>query len=107
MVQECKSTLNGMPRILRPGFDGTQEDVATLQPWGRAWSQWTSASFLAGYLEKAPPRIAPNNDGDLQLLLEFFLLEKCVYEIGYELDNRPEWVEIPLRGLLALLPEPT
>jgi maltose alpha-D-glucosyltransferase/alpha-amylase len=83
------------------------EDVAMLQPWGRAWSHWTSALFLAGYLEKAPPRIVPNNDSDLQLLLEFFLLEKCVYEIGYELDNRPEWVEIPLRGLLALLPDPT
>jgi maltose alpha-D-glucosyltransferase/alpha-amylase len=45
----------------------------------------------------------PRNDTDLSLLLDFFLLEKCVYEIGYELNNRPEWVEIPMRGLLELL----
>jgi len=78
------------------------EDIAMLAPWGRAWSQWTSAAFLDGYLAKAPQRVVPRNAGDLELLLDFFLLEKCIYEVGYELDNRPEWVEIPLRGLLAL-----
>jgi len=82
------------------------EDIAVLQPWGRAWSMWTSAAFLDGYLAKAAERTVPRNAGDLQLLLDFFLLEKCVYEVGYELDNRPDWVEIPLRGLLALVPEP-
>ncbi|CAN5471299.1 hypothetical protein BH11MYX1_BH11MYX1_02610 [soil metagenome] len=82
------------------------EDVALLQPWARAWSEWTSAAFVAGYLEKAAgTAIVPKQATDLQLLLEFFLIEKCVYEIGYELDNRPDWVEIPLRGLLSLLPE--
>ena len=45
----------------------------------------------------------PKSDADLQLLLEFFLLEKCVYEIGYELNNRPDWVDIPLSALLELL----
>jgi maltose alpha-D-glucosyltransferase/alpha-amylase len=82
------------------------EDLAMLQPWARAWSQWTAAAFLEGYLAKPPPRSIPRNEADLQLLLDFFLLEKCVYEVGYELDNRPDWVEIPLRGLLALIPEP-
>ncbi|HET9988604.1 MAG TPA: putative maltokinase, partial [Kofleriaceae bacterium] len=82
------------------------EDIALLRPWSRAWAQWNSAAFLAGYLDKVPPRLVPRNEPDLQLLLDFFLIEKCVYEIGYELDNRPAWVEIPLRGLLSLLPEP-
>jgi len=82
------------------------EDVAMLERWARAWSEWASAAFVAGYLEKAAgTRIVPKKDSDLSLLLEFFLVEKCVYEIGYELNNRPEWVEIPLRGLLSLLPE--
>ncbi|MEO8554646.1 MAG: putative maltokinase, partial [Kofleriaceae bacterium] len=83
------------------------EDRAILAPWSRAWSEWMSAAFLAGYLEVAQgSRVIPSKEADLQLLLDFFLLEKCVYEIGYELDNRPDWVEIPLRGLLALLPGP-
>ena len=79
-------------------------DAAQLEIWGRAWSAWTSAAFLAGYLEVAQgSRLVPKSEADLELLLEFFLIEKCVYEIGYELNNRPDWVEIPMRALLELL----
>jgi maltose alpha-D-glucosyltransferase/alpha-amylase len=81
------------------------EDQPLLAVWARAWSAWTSAIFLAGYLDVARgTRLVPPNDADLELLIEFFLLEKCVYEVGYELNNRPDWLEIPMRGLLELLP---
>jgi maltose alpha-D-glucosyltransferase/alpha-amylase len=81
------------------------EDVHRLEVWARAWSDWVSASFLGGFLDRARgTRLVPPTEGDLRLILEFFLLEKCVYEIGYELNNRPDWLEIPLRGLLSLLP---
>jgi maltose alpha-D-glucosyltransferase/alpha-amylase len=81
------------------------EDMPLLTTWARAWVQWTGASFLGGYLDRAAnTRILPPSDADLEMLLHFFLVEKVVYEIGYELNNRPDWVEIPLRGLLALLP---
>jgi maltose alpha-D-glucosyltransferase/alpha-amylase len=81
------------------------EDAQRLEPWARAWSSWMSAAFLGGYLERAQgSRLVPRNDADLTLLLEFFLLEKCIYEIRYEINNRPQWVDIPLRGLLELLP---
>ena len=80
------------------------EDVAKLEPWARAWSAWVSASFLAGYLLGAKEsRILPKTDADLTLMLDFFLLEKCVYEIGYELNNRPDWLAIPMQGMLELL----
>jgi maltose alpha-D-glucosyltransferase/alpha-amylase len=80
------------------------EDLARLDPWADAWAGWMGGAFLAGYLERAAgQRFVPKQDEDLALLLEFFLLEKCVYEIGYELNNRPDWVAIPLRGLLALI----
>jgi maltose alpha-D-glucosyltransferase/alpha-amylase len=81
------------------------EDVARLEPWARAWSGWMSAAFLGGYCEAARgSRILPRSDADLGFLLEFFVLEKCVYEIGYELNNRPDWLEIPMRAMLALVP---
>ncbi|MDQ3338297.1 MAG: maltose alpha-D-glucosyltransferase [Myxococcota bacterium] len=81
------------------------EDVPRLQVWARAWSDWVSASFLGGFLDRARgTKLVPPNESDVRLLLDFFLLEKCIYEIGYELNNRPDWLEIPLRGLLALLP---
>jgi maltose alpha-D-glucosyltransferase/alpha-amylase len=84
------------------------EDVARLEPWARAWSDWMSAALLAGYLERAresraEARIVPRRDADLELLLGFFVLEKCVYEIGYELNHRPDWLEIPMRALIERL----
>jgi len=80
------------------------EDLELLEGWANDWSAWTSAQFLAGYLERAEgARFVPKHDPDLELVLEFFLLEKVIYEIGYEINNRPDWVDIPLRGLLALL----
>ncbi len=80
------------------------DDAVKLEPWARAWSLWTKSAFLGGYLERAQgSRLTPKTDADLQLLLDFFLLEKCVYEIGYELNNRPAWLEIPMRNLLELL----
>jgi maltose alpha-D-glucosyltransferase/alpha-amylase len=80
------------------------EDAITLEPWARAWSDWVSASYLAGYMDRARgTQLVPPSDGEVALLLQFFLIEKCIYEIGYELNNRPDWVAIPLRGLRALL----
>ena len=80
------------------------EDVSRMAAWAHAWTHWVSAAFLAGYIEKAQgTRLLPRTDADLSLLLEFYLLEKCVYEIGYEINSRPDWVEIPMRGLLELM----
>jgi maltose alpha-D-glucosyltransferase/alpha-amylase len=45
----------------------------------------------------------PPTRGQLGVLLDFYMIEKCAYELGYELDNRPDWVAIPLRGLCELL----
>jgi maltose alpha-D-glucosyltransferase/alpha-amylase len=81
------------------------EDMPVLQVWARAWAQWASASFLGGYLDRAAnTRILPPSDAELEMLLHFFLVEKVIYEIDYELNNRPDWVDIPLRGLITLLP---
>jgi maltose alpha-D-glucosyltransferase/alpha-amylase len=80
------------------------EDTARLEPGARAWAAWVSSAFLGGYLARAAgSRIIPNNDADLSLLVDFFLIEKCVYEIGYEINNRPDWLEIPMQGLLEHL----
>jgi maltose alpha-D-glucosyltransferase/alpha-amylase len=45
----------------------------------------------------------PQSDKNLSLLLETFLLEKAVYELGYELNNRPDWLMIPVRGVEHVL----
>ncbi|PYL66284.1 MAG: hypothetical protein DMF25_00910 [Verrucomicrobia bacterium] len=63
-----------------------------------------SSVFLQSYLQTTPGAIfVPQNSDDLQILLEAYLLDKAVYEIGYELNNRPDWVVIPIRGIKHIL----
>ncbi len=82
--------------------------VGVLEAWAQFWYEWTSACFLNSYLVAAgrTPFI-PQSDQELSLLLNAFLLEKAVYELGYELNNRPDWVRLPLQGILDLLGQDT
>jgi maltose alpha-D-glucosyltransferase/alpha-amylase len=75
-----------------------------LESWAAYWTAWVSAAYLAGYFDTARDAgFVPKSPQHLRLLLDAFLLEKVIYEIGYELNNRPDWVRIPLRGALSLL----
>ncbi|MEX2430713.1 MAG: maltose alpha-D-glucosyltransferase [Dehalococcoidia bacterium] len=80
------------------------EDLPKLEPWARAWSRAASVVFLHDYLAVVQPaKLLPNNEADLKFLLDAYLLDKAVYEVGYELNNRPDWLEVPLGGILDLL----
>ncbi len=68
-----------------------------------SWCRRVSAVFLQAYLDAAEDGGFLPAPGELEPLLEIFLLEKAVYELGYELNNRPDWIAIPLRGLARLL----
>jgi maltose alpha-D-glucosyltransferase/alpha-amylase len=84
--------------------DRDRETFSRLEPWARAWMCWTSAAFLRGYASAAGS--APFVLADpvqRASLLDLFLIEKALYELRYELNTRPEWVRIPLRGLEDLL----
>jgi trehalose synthase-fused probable maltokinase len=73
------------------------------------WESRSREEFLAGYLPAAEPAsILPPGRESLEKLLALFELEKAVYELRYELDHRPEWVRVPVAGIVRLLaPEPT
>jgi maltose alpha-D-glucosyltransferase / alpha-amylase len=63
-----------------------------------------SATFLRAYRGAAGPAgFLPASRDEMQVLLDAHLLDKAVYEVGYELNNRPDWVSIPLQGVLQLL----
>ena len=80
-----------------------QEDVRTLEPWARSWYTWVSAAFLGAYLEAMEGSdLLPSDPKQLATLLDALLLQKALYEIAYELNSRPDWVAIPLRGVLEL-----
>src|SRR5437660_2902532 len=80
------------------------EDVPFLEHWADLWYRQMSSVFLQRYLQTTVGAIfVPQNEEDLQVLLEAYLLDKAVYEIGYELNHRPDWVVIPIRGIKHIL----
>jgi maltose alpha-D-glucosyltransferase/alpha-amylase len=90
-----------------PGSYVRPEDMSRLETGARFWYTWVSAAFLRAYLaEAAKPghaRHLPSDTESLEALLSAYLIEKALYEVTYELNNRPDWVRIPLRGILDLL----
>ena len=71
--------------------------------WARVWHVWSSAAFLRSICEQtAGASFLPQRRQELAWLLGEFLLEKAVYELRYELNNRPDWLPIPLEAVLAL-----
>jgi maltose alpha-D-glucosyltransferase/alpha-amylase len=73
-----------------------------LAAWARGWQSSASAAFLRAYRETmaASPGILPS-PRESQPLLAAYMLEKALYELLYEINNRPAWVHIPLAGILA------
>jgi maltose alpha-D-glucosyltransferase/alpha-amylase len=87
-----------------PGSYVRPEDLSLLETGAQFWYRWISAAFLRAYLgEGASGTHLPKDPQSTQILLRAYLIEKAVYEIVYELNNRPDWVRIPVRGLLDLL----
>ncbi|MEO5575662.1 MAG: phosphotransferase [Gaiellaceae bacterium] len=67
------------------------------------WEQRCRSEFLDGYLDTADPALLPSSRDQVERLLTVFELEKAVYELRYELNNRPDWVAIPVAGVLRML----
>jgi maltokinase len=70
------------------------------------WEQRARQEFLEGYMTTMDPSLLPPGQGAAERLLTVFELEKAVYELRYELNNRPDWVKIPVAGILRLLEMP-
>jgi maltose alpha-D-glucosyltransferase/alpha-amylase len=81
-----------------------ESDYATLDRWLRLWVGWTSAAFLKSYLNvSADAAYIPRPREAVQALLDLYLMDKALYELQYELNNRPDWAHIPIRGLQRIL----
>jgi maltokinase len=70
------------------------------------WEERTREAFLTGYFDAVDPGLLPPGEANARTLLTIFELEKAVYELRYELNNRPDWVRIPVAGIARLLEEP-
>ncbi|WP_348269957.1 maltose alpha-D-glucosyltransferase [Edaphobacter paludis] len=84
-----------------------EADAHHLEAWTRLWQNTVSTEFLHAYGQtiSANPHLIPQPH-QANVLLNAYLLEKALYELLYEINNRPGWVRIPLAGILALPREP-
>jgi maltose alpha-D-glucosyltransferase/alpha-amylase len=79
--------------------------VNLLRDWAQMWRLCAGATFLREYLARSRGEhfLGGANLEEIAALLDVFRLEKVTYELGYELDNRPEWIGIPLDGIMQIL----
>ena len=83
------------------------DNLLVMEQWAQFWYAWVSDTFLKTYLSTAAGwSFIPQTEQELRVLLDAYLFEKSIYELGYELNNRPDWVEIPLQRILQLLESP-
>ena len=81
-----------------------EQDLPALEPWTGYWYRWVSAVYLRSYLQVVGASgLLPGDGHALAVLLETLILGKAVYELGYEINNRPAWLKIPLQGILHLM----
>jgi maltose alpha-D-glucosyltransferase / alpha-amylase len=75
-------------------------DIPTIKPWADIWWRCIAATYLRAYLSAiGTSPLLPSDPAHLRIMLSFYLLEKGIYEIEYELNNRPDWVNIPILGI--------
>ncbi|MDY6856297.1 MAG: putative maltokinase, partial [Thermodesulfobacteriota bacterium] len=80
------------------------EDIPPLEQWADLWYKGISGIFLRSYLDTVSDALfLPSQEEELNAMLQAFLMEKAVYELGYELNNRPDWIIIPIKGIEDLL----
>lgn len=75
--------------------------LTALAPHAERWQKEAAAAFLAAYRSAVAASDLLPDAATSEALLGFFVLEKALYELAYELDNRPDWIGIPLRGVAA------
>jgi maltose alpha-D-glucosyltransferase/alpha-amylase len=84
--------------LMQNKIAGEYED---LEHWAKLWTYYVSKTFLNAYLKHIESAgIIPEDKAEISKLLSIYLLEKSVYEVGYEINNRPDWLSIPLKGIL-------
>jgi len=77
------------------------KDIHFLQRWAEIWYTYIGGTFLRSYLSAGSPGavFVPHQEDEIETLLKIYLLDKAVYELGYELNNRPDRLMIPILGI--------
>ena len=102
-----RSPLRDVAGMLRSfAYAASASDLQRGRAAPEGWEDRARDSFMEGYLEAVDSALMPPGEAATRTMLSIFELEKAVYELRYELNNRPDWVSIPVAGIVRLLEEP-
>ncbi|ACF12352.1 trehalose synthase [Chlorobaculum parvum NCIB 8327] len=80
------------------------EERKAMEPWAELWSYYMGQRFIEVYTQHTEGKgLIPDEPRQRELLLRSYLMNKAIYELLYELNNRPEWLEIPINGIMRLI----
>ncbi len=101
-----RSPLRDVAGMLRSfAYAASAAELLRGEPAPQGWEEQAREGFLEAYLETVDASLLPAGRPGIEKLLAIFELEKAVYELRYELNNRPDWVPIPVAGIARLLQE--
>jgi maltose alpha-D-glucosyltransferase/alpha-amylase len=81
-----------------------EEDIDKLLPFVELWNHYMSGYFMRAYMSTIKDAaLIPQQREDVEILLQTYMLQKAIYELNYELNNRPDWVIVPLRGIKSIM----
>ena len=81
-----------------------KEDQPFLEEWALQWYHYVSQFYLTAYLDRAAgASFLPPDERGAMILLRSYMLEKAIYEVGYEMNARPDWLRVPIRGVLYVM----
>jgi len=99
-----RSPLRDVAGMLRSfAYAASASELLRGEPAPDGWEAQVRAGFLEAYFDAVEPTLLPAGRPAIDKLLQIFELEKAVYELRYELNNRPDWVSIPVAGIARLL----
>jgi trehalose synthase-fused probable maltokinase len=102
-----RSPLRDVAGMLRSfAYAASASGILRGVPVPDTWETAARDRFLDGYFTEVDAALLPASEAGIRQLLSIFELEKAVYELRYELNNRPDWVPIPVAGIARLLQEP-
>jgi trehalose synthase-fused probable maltokinase len=102
--RQKRSPLRDVAGMLRSfAYAASASRILYDTPAPDGWEEEVRGSFLSAYLASVDQRLLPPGQAAVERLIAVFELEKAVYELRYELDNRPDWASIPVAGICRLL----
>jgi maltokinase len=104
--RQKRSPLRDVAGMLRSfAYVTSASEILRSEPAPEDFEERARETFLRHYLDTVDASLLPAGEAAINHLLSIFELEKAVYELQYELDNRPDWVPIPVAGIRRLLEE--